>query len=528
MSQYLQYIARIFVPTSGENGKNGTCYPIAPDRVITAAHALEGWDRKRPIQVWWNQHPDTKPLNWQDAEVVWNGQDEEIDVAILKTRFPSQVDGYAHLSLLPPKFKECYESRGYPVVGKTEDDREAVPITGEVIQYVQIDKYVALGIEFSFKKQSPKKEAAGWRGASGAPVIVGDRFLGVLANCPVGFGAKRVNAVPFCALAQNHAFFDAIEYTEDLKQLQRIRKERRRVVQVELKSLLCSKHDENWGQGGDCPHSILVDTLLYELNQNGVDTSAAEAKVDCGARADILAGLLVNAEPKAILDALLAVTQSKGNTFQQQHLAAVRRLVELALPVTFDRIDSTIRLAKEQDDSLGLEAASRAMAELAIASLENREARFRSPDATSRNLPHGVGCLPDSLLVAPELGSAAGEDARADAAIRHIATKATVGGKEIVQREATIFDLPVVIKILRQNLQALRKDGGSLYFAFNRHDYRGRQLAQTAIAVKQKVQELAVISLQGDGEVYLKEYESLKSLGALLQKLDEAINEPPK
>lgn len=522
MSQYLQYIARIFVPTSGENGKNGTCYPIAPDRVITAAHVLDGWDGKRPIQVWWNQHPETKSLNWQNAQIVWNGQDEQIDVAILKTEFPPQVDGYARLSLMPPKFKEAYESRGFPSVGKTEDDRDAVPITGEVIQYLQIDKYVALGIEFSFKKRRPQKEASGWKGASGAPVIVGDRFLGVLANCPVPFGANRVNAVPFCALAQNHAFFDAIEYTEDLKQLQRIREERRRSVQNELKRLVCSKDDENCRQAPKCPQEDLVMALLTEMAQRDARVPAVDPKDDCGTRAETLASLLVGADPKAILESLLAVTQTKGEAFRKEHFLTIRRLVELVLPVTFDRVDSAIRSAKRDGNAYALQAASQTMAELAIASLENREARFSSPDETSRELPAGERCLPASLLKVPELGQNAGVDDRADAVVRHIAAKSTVDGKEIFPPSATKRGYPTLLKLLRICLQDLRKDGGSLYFALEDNGDKRTELHDTAIALKQRVKEIAVVSLRGGDEDYLREYESLRSLRDLLQEIAKA------
>ncbi len=522
MSQYLQYIARIFVPTSGENGKNGTCYPIAPNRVITAAHVLEGWDQERPIQIWWNQHSETKPLEWQDAEVVWNGREEEIDAAILKTRFPEQIDGYARLSLIPPKFKEAYESRGFPVVGKTDDDREAVPITGEVIQYVQIDKYVALGIDFSLKKPRPKKEAAGWKGASGAPVIVGDRFLGVLANCPVAFGAGRVNAVPFCILAQNHAFFDAIEYTEDLNQLQRIREERRQAVQSELQSRFCPRDDENCRQAPKCPQEDLVMALLTEMAQRDARVPAVDPKDDCGTRAETLASLLVEADPKAILKSLLVVTQTKGEAFRKQHFQTIRRLVELVLPVTFDRVDSAIRSAKRDGNAYALQAASQTMAELAIASLENREARFSSPDEASRELPVGERSLPASLLEVPELGQNAGVDDRADAVVRHIAAKSTVGGKEIFPQSATKRGFPTLLKLLRICLQDLRKDGGSLYFALEDNGDKRTELHDTAIALKQRVKEIAVVSLRGGDEDYLREYESLRSLRDLLQEIAKA------
>jgi hypothetical protein len=52
MSQYLQYIARIFVPTSGESGQNGTCYPIAPDRDLATSPRSAAKRRSHGCNPW--------------------------------------------------------------------------------------------------------------------------------------------------------------------------------------------------------------------------------------------------------------------------------------------------------------------------------------------------------------------------------------------------------------------------------------------------------------------------------------------
>ncbi|MCH7726793.1 MAG: hypothetical protein IH991_09980 [Planctomycetes bacterium] len=513
MSEYLQYVARIFVPTSAEMGKNGTAYPIAPNRVITAAHVLDGWDEAHPVEVWWNQHAETKARGWLRAEIKWDGREEDLDVAILETDFPEQIHGYAPLSLRAPEFEASFESRGFPTVGKQKDTRDAVPITGEVIQYLEIDKEVSLGIKFGVKEGQEKEEALDWKGASGSPVIIGDRFVGVLVNSPVGFGAKRAHALPFCVLAQNHAFFDAIEFTTDLEQLQRIREERRDSVLRELTKLLQAE-------------DALTDALLHELKAKNVDTSEADNKVNPVSRAAALSALLLSIEPKATLDALLMLTERGRSSFQHEQASAIRRIMEFVLPVTFDQIDSRIRLARQNDDSLAVQAASRTMAELVIASLENREARFTQPDVETQNLPSGERCLPTSMLVAPELGDRSNLADRVDSVIRQIARKARVGDKSVVPEEATEFDLPEVINILRECLRGLRSDGGALYFAFGKNEDKDGRLFKTAIALKQKVRELAVVSLQGDGTVYLKEFQSLKSLRDLLQELSKLTAEP--
>lgn len=85
--------------------------------------------------------------------------------------------------------------------------------------------------------------------------------------------------------------------------------------------------------------------------------------------------------------------------------------------------------------------------------------------------------------------------------------------------EATRYELPEVINILRECLRELRSDGGALYFALSKSDDKDGQLSHAAIAVKQRVRELAVISLLGDGSVYLKEFQTLKSLRQLLQQI---------
>lgn len=495
MSEHLEYVARVFAPTDGDMGKNGTAYPIAHDRIITAAHVLEGRDKKRPVEVWWNQHEDTEPLGWQPAKVTWDGRDEQVDVAVLETKFPEPIKAFAPLSLKPPEFDTPFESRGFAAIGKKDDGRGAVPITGKVIQYVKIDKAVTLGIEFGATQETD------WKGASGSPVIINGNLVAVLANCPVGFGATRANAVPFCILAQHHAFFDAIEFTADWDQLNRIREERRTVVVAQLSNLLA-------------PHDKLISGLILQLRQQGEDTGEADQKVDAAQRAEALAKLLVSAEPKISLEAMLAMTDAMRSRLQAEQLKLIRRVSELVLPVTIDKLDSSIRLARQNNDSLALQAASLTMAELAIASLENRQARFSNPNSDTQDLPAGEGCLPNSFLEGGEFGDSADVDDKVNAAIRHIAQKT-----RIFPQEATAFDMPEVIEILRECLRDLRRKNGNLYFAFRTDRDTDGKLSDTAIALKQKIGELAVICLQGSGREYLREFQSLKSLRNLLHEL---------
>ena len=82
------------------------------------------------------------------------------------------------------------------------------------------------------------------------------------------------------------------------------------------------------------------------------------------------------------------------------------------------------------------------------------------------------------------------------------------------------FTLPVVVEVLRDCLRDLRNDGGSVYFAYTKDDDKDGKISDIAIALKQTVREIAVISLQGDGDNYLREWRALKALRDLLNELE--------
>ncbi|MEO1616734.1 MAG: serine protease [Planctomycetota bacterium] len=495
MSEYLECVARIFSAEEGKKtGNNGTAYPIARDRVITAAHVLDG---RKNAEIWWNQKEEAKRLDWREAKVAWDGADEGIDVAVLQTEFPDAIANYAPLSLKPPQYKQPFESRGFAAIGKQEDDRKAVPITGEVIQYVKIDKEVSLGIQFGAEQEKD------WKGASGSPVILNGILAAILANCPVGFSATRANAIPLCVLAQHHGFFDAIEFTADVEQLKRIREERRDVVVCRLEELLA-------------PHKNVIQKLVLQLRQHD-DTSELEKKTVVSEQAAPLSRILVSVQPKTALEALLAATDSENPTLNSNEKELIREISQLVLPVT---IDTATRHLAKTNDSFELKAISDAMAELAIASLESRSARFRSNHETD-DLPTGLNKLPNSSLISGEGGDTWTIDDQVNATIRHLAEK-TPG---VPKMELRYTELPEAIEILRDCLRELRRDQGSLYYVFRpsleKEDSKKREIA---IALKQKIQELAIIDMKGGSKEFRQEFKELKSLRDLLVRV---INQDP-
>ena len=61
-------LVEIFVPTQGSGGKRGefaSGYPVAPDLILTARHALNPPDRDldHPIEMRW-RHPGVDASHW--------------------------------------------------------------------------------------------------------------------------------------------------------------------------------------------------------------------------------------------------------------------------------------------------------------------------------------------------------------------------------------------------------------------------------------------------------------------------------
>jgi hypothetical protein len=512
MSQYLQYIARIFVPTSGENGKNGTCYPIAPNRVITAAHVLEEeredkqgdscWHKT--AEILWNQHEDTEDLDWWQAKVLWNGHDEGFDIAVLETNLPAPIRGYPEISLTPPPVGATFPLRGFAAVGTRAEGRHAVSFDGEVLAHLPVDKEIPIGVRFA------PDEEVGWKGASGSPIIVKDRLQAVLVNCPVGFNARQTSAISIQRLMRSDGFREAIGLTENAERLTQLREHRKAEVAQRVTTILCQR-------------TSLAVGFVQVLAKKGIDTSHLEM-VTAEAQARGVAELLVTCQSRRLLATLLDVARSKS--LDKTDRCNVREIAEAVLPIAWGRPDGLFR----QDDLLSLRAVSRTTAALFLAMLEGCDVAFSSPDTSTGDLPHSRRSLLVREMVPAEGGMGGDSKQMVAGTIKHCLAKLVIDGQRLVSQQAAEFDNleEAVIPILRRRLRSMRDQGGSVNFPFTKGENAkfGERLLPLARELKSQIPELVSVFLAGDGKDLDEEHEQFEKLIDLLKELEKPESTP--
>lgn len=199
-------VVQLFATTNDGSGSIGTAYPIAKDVLLSGAHVVGSSDPTAIEARWFNQ---TDPVNeWRRcSEILWDGreQDPKIDVVLLKCTFPDAIaEQFALPSAVPPQDHQAWASEGFPLVGAKTT--LAVPLKGEAYSMADEAREFSLGVNNAVATKD------GWQGASGSPVIVNDRVIGVITKCPRLFNQERMHAVPMTLLLQNEKFCEHIGY----------------------------------------------------------------------------------------------------------------------------------------------------------------------------------------------------------------------------------------------------------------------------------------------------------------------------
>ena len=109
------FIVEVFVPNHDrDGGAIGTGYPVTDGLILTAGHVLQGG---KSADVRWRFGP---PSNWkwyEGVEVAWDGSRQDIDAALLRMEFPSEVADWCPV-LDEVIDKRNWDSRGFPAVGE--------------------------------------------------------------------------------------------------------------------------------------------------------------------------------------------------------------------------------------------------------------------------------------------------------------------------------------------------------------------------------------------------------------------------
>ena len=413
MSSQLQSVARVFVKCkTGE--RTGTCYPIAKNRVVTADHVLGEKRVGETAEILWCEHPDTVNQDWLPATIIWRGRKDEekdgVDLAIMETEFPNPISGFAPFSIRPPNFQEKFESRGFPDVGRSSGKTKPVAITGTVQQHMPRTGRCDLGIDYEPSVKSynelrnDKEEKTLWKGASGSPLIIEGRFVGVLTMVPTLFADKRMYAIPFSDLRSDRKFQEAARFDDQSTQIQA---DYREGVAEEVAELLASKEKS-------------IENLLSLIAEYpSVDTSRISDRVDPEQRSRLLANEICGLNEEDFISSVHRFADGKSG----EDLVIAVRLFELVLPLVFGDYQTRILPRTDESGLLRIKAASDTVAELVQAAIEKRAASFAIDQDGSDNLPRGKRAIPVSYLETAEEGPHSDATKKAETVLSELAQK---------------------------------------------------------------------------------------------------------
>lgn len=347
-----------FVPVQGGQGRFGTGYPVAKDLILTAQHVLfpTNRDDKKPIEMRW--HNLAKPHNrWQAAgKIVWSGG-RRFDAALIQHPLPKGIHHYGLLAEQRPATSCEWESEGFPEAGRKGDGSCPVGMMGKVFSSADRYSVIVLGADY------PPGVAENWRGASGSPVFVGGRIVGVIKTCLGKFDARRLQATLSCKLLENKKFRAWVKYDDPTERVKALHEH---VVQS-LDSNQAVQH-------------ALRDRLPSEVLQSSADGTAG----------------LASALFKLQLEPLLKILYDTKNMNQSAAvITTLRAITGAILPVFAEHAD--VKLVRENWDNVNmsvieLPAALETVAELIMAAVEKRPAVLRTP-RTDNEFPVGEHCI---------------------------------------------------------------------------------------------------------------------------------------
>lgn len=200
-------LVQVVVKTGNQHVRCGTGYPIAPGRIITAAHVINDATADQ-VEVRWYHQSDTDGGFKRCKSIVW--QHDDFDVVILDVECPESLKSrFGLLAESEPRAGALWESEGFPRVGQRNGAWQAIPMKGTTFSMGDQSEL------FDLVADAPPSVTHGWRGASGSPVFVDGKILGIIVRCPEDFANGRLSAVPVCRLLRDEAFRVAVELSDD-------------------------------------------------------------------------------------------------------------------------------------------------------------------------------------------------------------------------------------------------------------------------------------------------------------------------
>ncbi len=214
---FVQVVARL---ADGRHSV-GTGYRLRPDRVLTAGHVVEG---AASIEIWTDRSGgETKSFS---ARCLWlrAAPDAGLDAAVLEHEAePEAYVAFARLARHPLGRQARWESRGCAraagEAGRTVAE-SMEPLSGRAFPHTE-HEHLKLLVE------GEPAAVDDWSGISGAPIVVGQRIIGIVCSARAEFEGRRLIATPMHRLLAEVGFAEAVGFEAAAKwekQLDEIRK----------------------------------------------------------------------------------------------------------------------------------------------------------------------------------------------------------------------------------------------------------------------------------------------------------------
>ena len=369
------FLIAVFVPITDEAGKEcgelATGYPVGKNLILTARHVLQPKppacrDEGRPIKIRWH-HYNSGWIDIPDENIIWQSQGK-LDAALIRCPRPPEAVGWGIISNEKPGKDMHWESAGFPRATKYDNVREPSGFSGSVRSMADQDDC------FELIEDAQPDSDDNWKGASGMPVFVGDKILGVVQSVPPNFRAKKLYATPTWKLLQDDSFKQALGLDDQTERLERARK---------LLSRLLERSDE----------------VTRELAAKLALSSSEMQKC----RVDVVEKLLTETPPlEELFEQALSVQEVLLGKKDRVGARVAADLMLTILPAIHDAgVVSDVRRRKGDvtEHIIALPTELRTLAEIIMAGADRREARLRPVQAE--------GYFPDgepSLAPPPESG----------------------------------------------------------------------------------------------------------------------------